>query len=147
MLKINKETLNKNLEGFSSLPIKDQYQKSLRVFEALNTANNIEVENILSSTGFKSIYKKAESLFKEESDKGMKLFPQLQSLQIALVYPEASQDSVVNFFEVSQLVNKLTESNLERAIVMGFLMNEYRMIVIQVYNHFTNHISDIIRST
>lgn len=144
MLKVNKEILNKNLETFSSLPLKDQYQKSLKVFEALNTANNIEVENILESTGFKSIYKKAESLFKRETDKGMKVFPQLQSLQIGLVYPESSSDDVVGFFEVSKFVNKFTDSNLERAVIMGFLMNESRMNVIQIYNHFTNHISEII---
>jgi hypothetical protein len=144
MLKIDYSTLNKKVSDYDSMSISGKYSMSNRIFNTLINADREKVKEVLLNSGMNDLYSRAESLVFASVKKGMNIVADSNKREITLIFKDEKKDQQASFFEIENLVSKMTSDNLERLIVLGFFMNEEKMITIQSYNLISSEISGII---
>lgn len=134
----NKDLILKKLENFNKLPIGDRYLLSQKIFNVFKMIDQKEIEQIFIKTGFHKIYESAEKKVSFLIHEGMIIVPEHEKRQLSLIFKEHSRDCSGDFFEVCDLADSISDSNLEKALIIGFLMEKEKMTIIQTYNLITN---------
>lgn len=144
MLKFNIDEIKRKISDYSKKTIGEKYVLSNKIYNTFLIIDPKFIDDVFSKTKIDILYKNATMIVSKNISNGMVVVPNLLNRDLTLIFKDESKDVTEPFFEIVDLVEKLTKDNLERLILIGFFMNEDRMAIIQSFNILTNEIMGIL---